>query len=132
MCVCMCPHPIHNVPVLAACLVSAQFPPSVNCEGPPGDSCSTCYCHVAKLCPTLCDPTDCSLLGSSVHRISQANTGVGCHFLLRGIFLTQGSNPGLLHWQVNSLPLSYQGSPMTKVLCIISVILKYYDSTNCL
>ena len=25
------------------------------------------------------------------------NTGVGCHFLLRGIFLTQGSNPGLPH-----------------------------------
>ena len=27
------------------------------------------------------------------------NTGVGCHFLLQGIFLTQGSNPSLLHWQ---------------------------------
>ena len=25
------------------------------------------------------------------------NTGVGCHFLLQGTFLTQGSNPGLLH-----------------------------------
>ena len=25
------------------------------------------------------------------------NTGVGCHFLLQGIFLTQGSSPGLLH-----------------------------------
>ena len=25
------------------------------------------------------------------------NTGVGCHFLLQGIFTTQGSNPGLLH-----------------------------------
>ena len=23
------------------------------------------------------------------------NAGVGCHFLLQGIFLTQGSNPGL-------------------------------------
>ena len=36
------------------------------------------------------------------------NTGVGCHFLLKGIFLTQGSNPHLLcllHWQVDSLPL---------------------------
>ena len=27
---------------------------------------------VAKSCPALCDPTDCSLLGSSVHGISQA------------------------------------------------------------
>ena len=25
------------------------------------------------------------------------NSGVGCHALLQGIFLTQGSNPGLLH-----------------------------------
>ena len=25
------------------------------------------------------------------------DTGVGCHFLLEGIFLTQGSNPGLPH-----------------------------------
>ena len=33
------------------------------------------------------------------------NTEVGCHFLLQGIFLTQGSNLHLLHWQVGSLPL---------------------------
>ena len=37
-------------------------------------------------------------------------TGVGCHFLSQGIFLTQGSNPRLLHWQADSLPLSHQGS----------------------
>ena len=30
-----------------------------------------------------------------------------------GIFLDQGSNPCLLHWQVDSLPLSHQGSPCT-------------------
>ena len=37
------------------------------------------------------------------------NTGVGCHFLLQGFFLTQGSNLcllSLLHWQKDSLPLS--------------------------
>ena len=39
------------------------------------------------------------------------NTGVGCHFLLQGIFLTQGLNPCLLHWQVGSLPLCHQRSP---------------------
>ena len=27
------------------------------------------------------------------------NTGVGYHFLLQGIFLTQGANPGLPHWR---------------------------------
>ena len=37
------------------------------------------------------------------------NSGVCCHFLLQGIFLTQGSNPCLLHWQVDSLPLSHLG-----------------------
>ena len=36
---------------------------------------------------------------------------VGCHFLLQGILPTQGSNPHLLHWQADSLPLSHQGSP---------------------
>ena len=39
------------------------------------------------------------------------NTRVGCHFLLQGIFPTQGLNPCLLHWQADSLPLSHQGSP---------------------
>ena len=33
---------------------------------------------------------------------------MGCHFLLQGIFPTQGSNLHLLHWQVNSLPLSHR------------------------
>ena len=39
------------------------------------------------------------------------NAGVGCQFLLQGIFLTQGLKPSLLHWQVDSLPLSPLGSP---------------------
>ena len=48
----------------------------------------------------LCDPMDCRPLGSSVHGDSQGkNTGVGCHALLQGIFLTQGLNPGLLHYR---------------------------------
>ena len=37
------------------------------------------------------------------------NTGVGCHFLPQGIYLTQGSNPPLscfLCWQVDSLELA--------------------------
>ena len=43
------------------------------------------------------------------------NTGVGFHFLLQGIFLTQGSNQclwNLPHWQVDSLLLSHRGSPL--------------------
>ena len=49
-----------------------------------------------SLCPTVCDPMDCSTPGSSVHGIFQARILVGCHFLLQGIFLTQGLNPHLL------------------------------------
>ena len=43
---------------------------------------------------------------------SGKNTTVGCHFLLQGIFHTQGSNPHLLyllHWQEDSLPLCHLG-----------------------
>ena len=39
---------------------------------------------------------------------------MGCHSLLQGIFLIQGSNSlllCLLHWQANSFLLSHQGSP---------------------
>ena len=39
------------------------------------------------------------------------NTGAGYHFFFQGIFLSQGSNSSLLHWQVDSLPLSHVGSP---------------------
>ena len=39
------------------------------------------------------------------------NTGVGCHFLLHGIFPAQGLNLGLLQYLVDSLLLSHLGSP---------------------
>ena len=69
-------------------------------------------CLVAQLCPTLCDPMDCSSPGSSVHGDSPGkNIGVGCHALLRGIFLTKGWKPGLLHCRWILYQLSHQGSP---------------------
>ena len=40
------------------------------------------------------------------------NTGVDSHFLLQGIFLTQGSNPSLLHCRWILHHPSYQGSPV--------------------
>ena len=49
-------------------------------------------------CPTLCDPMNRSLPGSSLHGDSPGkNTGVDCYALLQGIFLTQGSNLCLFH-----------------------------------
>ena len=69
-------------------------------------------CLVTQLCPTLCDPVDHSLPGSSVlGDYPGKNTGVSCHALLQGIFPTQGSNPGLPHCRPNSLPSELQGKP---------------------
>ena len=84
------------------------------------------YCHPAYLtymqsesesefaqsCPTLCDTMDCSLPGSSVHgHFPGKSTGVGCHFLLQGIFLTQGLNPGLLPCRQTLYRLRHQSTP---------------------
>ena len=44
------------------------------------------------------------------------NTGVGCHFLLQGIFPTQKPNPGLLQCRQILYRLSYEGSIATKVV----------------
>ena len=44
----------------------------------------------------------------------EKNTGVKCHFLCQGIFLTQGLNLHLLHllsWKMDSSLLSHLGSP---------------------
>ena len=46
------------------------------------------------------------------------NTDVGCHILLLGIFPTQKLNPCLwcpMHCQVDSLPVSHLGSPLSRV-----------------
>ena len=51
----------------------------------------TCLCAQSR--PILCDPTDYSPPGSSVHGIFPGkNAGVSCHFLFQGIFPTQGLN----------------------------------------
>ena len=58
-------------------------------------------------------PMDCSLPGSSVHGSSpDNNTGMGCRALLKGIFPTQGLNPGLPHCRWILYCLSHQGSPI--------------------
>ena len=51
------------------------------------------------------------------------NAGVGCHFLLQGIFPTKGSNLRLLLWQVDSLLLSHLGSPKPITLPTICIVL---------
>ena len=70
-------------------------------------------CLGAQLCPTLCNPADCSLPGSSVHRDSPGkNTRAGCHALLQGIFPTQRLNTGLLHCRRFLYHPSHQKTPI--------------------
>ena len=64
------------------------------------------------------------------------NAGVGCHFLLQGIFLTQGLNLHLLHllhWQASSLSLEPPEKPSIEyfpfmwtwnLLCLISLVFR--------
>ena len=42
------------------------------------------------------------------------NIEVGCHFLLHGIFKTQGLNLCLLHWQADSLTLNHHLEALAK------------------
>ena len=70
-----------------------------------------CVCIRVRARSVMSDslrPPDCTSPGFSVHGIFPGeNTGVGQHFLIQGIFLTQGLKPRLLrllHWQTDSLP----------------------------
>ena len=83
--------------------------------------------EVAQSCPTVSDPMDHSLPGSSVHGIFQArvlewgaiclwhspdkNTGVGCYFLFQRIFLIHGLNLGSPALQIDSLLSEPPGKP---------------------
>ena len=72
-----------------------------------------CCCLVTKLCPTLLRPhclQPTKLLCPWGFR--GKNTEVGCHFFLPGTFTMQGSDFCLLRWQIASLLLSHQGSPL--------------------
>ena len=49
------------------------------------------------------------------HRLNSCSTQAQ-FWLLTACGIFQGSNPSLLHWQVDSLPLSHQGSPEQSLL----------------
>ena len=79
-------------------------------------------CMHAQPCPTLCDPMDCTRL-LCPWDFPGRNAGVGCCFLIWGIFSTQRLNLCLLyplHWQVDSLPLVPARKPNVKIpyICV--------------
>ena len=70
-------------------------------------------------CPTLCDPVDCIACQAPLSTgFPGKNIRVGCHARLQGIFLTQGSNLRLLHWQADSLPVSHLGQSFLHILTL--------------
>ena len=84
----------------------------------------------------FCDPMDCSPPGSSVHGNFLAKiAGVGCCFLLRGIFPTQGLN---LHIRVSCTAgkLFAAGPPgkayIKRTQTIHSLAFGFFKSSHCL
>ena len=66
-----------------------------------------CVCVCAQSCPTLCNPTDCSPSGFSVHGIFQARILEWVVSSSRGSSLDQTQVSAL---QADSLPLHYRNS----------------------
>ena len=65
-----------------------------------------------NLCPTLCDPMDCSPPGSSVHGILQAKTLDGLPFPSPGDLSDPGIKPRSPALQADSLLFEPQGKPL--------------------
>ena len=77
---------------------------------------------VAQLCPTLCDPMD-----YTVHGILQARILEWVAFpFSRGIFPTQGWNPGLLHCRQILYQLSHEGSPKNTGMGSLSLLQRIF------
>ena len=81
--------------------------------------CGFCCCLVAKLWP--CGLQSARLL--CAWDFPGKIIDIVCHFLLQGIFPTQGLNWCLLHWQMDSLPLCQEGSPHNVVYISNSFII---------
>ena len=56
------------------------------------------------------------------------STGVGCHFLLQGIFPTQGSNLGLPYCRQTLYHLRHQGSQWNSLLSRVVSFYQYYST----
>ena len=73
-----------------------------------------CRCRlVAQRVWPFRTPMGCSPQAPLSMEFPSKDTGVGSHFLLWGIFPTQGLNSRLLHWQTRPSPLSHRGSGLS-------------------
>ena len=81
-------------------------------------------CSITQSSLTFCTPWTVAHQAPLSVEFSSQEYWVGCHFLLQGIFATQGLNPHLLHWQADPLPLQYLGNTDTHT-CNITVCVIY-------
>ena len=97
-----------------------------------------CVCAHTRMCAHMCSIMSNSLrpLRLQINRLlcswnfAGKNTGTGSHFLLQGIFLTQGLNTGLLHIQADSLLFELRGEPKCALVACKSPALKPRTSTR--
>ena len=68
-------------------------------------------CSISHLCPAICDSMDCSPPSPLSMEFSMPECWRGLPFPSWGDLPDlEGLNPGLLHWQADSLPLNHLGS----------------------
>ena len=94
--------------VFSLFLASEDFPGFFSCSE------MRCVCELSRD-PLFATPRTVAARFLCLWDFPGKNTGVGCHFLLQGIFLTRGLNPrllSLLHWQSCSLPLAPPNAEM--------------------
>ena len=75
-----------------------------------------CVMLVTQSCPTLYDPTDCSLLGSSFHRILQARILEWVAIPFSRYLPNQGIKPRSPTLQADSLPSELRGKPYIYIM----------------
>ena len=85
-----------------------------------------CVCAGHSVMPNSATPSTVALRLRCPCDFPDNNIGVGCHFLLQGIFTTQGTNPGLLHcrWNFTTEP---PGKPRH---CIVYFLITYLLMTS--
>ena len=80
------------------------------------------WSEIAQSCPTLCDPVDCSLPGSSVHRIFQARVLEWVAFPSPGDLPNSGIEPWSLALQADALTSEPPGKPIYYIYVYIIYI----------
>ena len=89
-----------------------------------------CGTKLFQLCPTLCDPVDSSLTGSSVHGILQARTLERVAFPSPSDLPNPGIEPESPALQADSLPAELKHSPWLVSNQAVDSLISVYTGGN--